>query len=318
MLYSNEDSIIKNDKFLFSKIILWSQLLFFGGWNGLQIFLQPQDLSVFVSERRWLDNYFFTMSYSWQNIPLICSILFAILVIWNYISISIDQKIINSFKKKDEIDIIPYKDKDNINVFITLLSLFLWMICFAIIYFLPLWDLNFLTNLFYDIAGLNRFQEPLYIILVLTTASITMMLRTQILLFYTGGNEVRTLNKIFKSISQMKSYYLKAWLVNLLFITLSLLIYKHALVNIFIYLKSLFPDILQVNFPLLVNRIDIISSIPSMILLFMLSSFIFSPIVIYVHRRIIESQYNFYQQQFIKNKNKKDIDEKVKVFLASK
>lgn len=317
MLYNNEDAINNKDRFLFSKIILWVQLVFFGGWNGLQIMLQPQDLSIFVNERKLLDNYFFTMSYSWQNIPLICSLLFAIVVIWNYISVTIDHKIINSLKKKDDIEVIPYKDKDNISIFITLMSLFAWMICFGIIYFIPLWNLNFLTNLVYDITGLNRFQEPLYILLILVTSSITMMLRIQILLFYKGGSEINALTKLKESFMLMKSYYIKSWLVNLLFITLSLLIYKHGLLNIFIYLRSLFPKVLVVNFPLLVNRIDVLSSIPSFILLFLVSSLLFSPVVIYIYRRILENQYNFFKQQYIKNKNKKDIDEKVITYFDS-
>lgn len=311
MLYSNENTGIKEEKFLFSRIILLLQMVFFGGWNGAQLLLQPQDLSIFIADRMWLDNYFFTMSYSWQNIPLLTTLLLAVAVIWIYISITIDQEIVNSYKKKDNINVIPYKDKDNINVFLTFITLFIWMLAFLIIYLLPLWDLNFLTNLFYDITGLNKFQEPIYILVILVTCSITMIIRLQLLFFYSGGNEQKAVKQFFSSLVLMKSYYFKTWLVNLLMITFSLLIYKHALINIFILIRNTLPNIFLINFPLIVNRGDVLVSIPSFILLFMLSNLLFSPIVIFIHKALINSQYNFFKQQYIKNKNKKDIDENI-------
>ena len=285
------------------------QLIIFGGWNGLHIIIQPQDLSIFVAKRGFLDNFFFTMSYSWQNIPLICLILFSIATFWNFRSIALDQQIINNLKKRDDINVIPYRDKDNIAVFITGISLIIWIFCFSIIYFIPSLDLNFLTNLLYNIPGIERFQKPLFLMIVLLSASIILTLRIQLLLFYSGGKEMQSLTKFLKSVSKMKVYYIKSWLISLLSITISLLIYKYFFLSLFINFRYLLPEIFLVNIPLIVNRVDVIAAIPSLVLLFLVSALFFSPIVIYLYVKIIDSQYYFYKQQFIKEKNKKNIDE---------
>ena len=309
MFNSSYKSIIPEHNFLFTKLVFWMQLIIFGGWNGLHIIIQPQDLSIFVAKRGFLDNFFFTMSYSWQNIPLICLILFSIATFWNFRSIALDQQIINNLKKRDDINVIPYRDKDNIAVFITGISLIIWIFCFSIIYFIPSLDLNFLTNLLYNIPGIERFQKPLFLMIVLLSASIILTLRIQLLLFYSGGKEMQSLTKFLKSVSKMKVYYIKSWLISLLSITISLLIYKYFFLSLFINFRYLLPEIFLVNIPLIVNRVDVIAAIPSLVLLFLVSALFFSPIVIYLYVKIIDSQYYFYKQQFIKEKNKKNIDE---------
>lgn len=295
--------------FIFSKLLFWMQFIFFGGWNGLQILLQPQDLSILVAERGLLNNYYFTMSYSWKNIPLIYLILFAIAIFWNYRAIALDQQLINKLKKKDDIAVIPYRDKDDIVVFITILNVLNWIFCIWLIYLIPYWDMSFFNNLIYDISGINSFKEPLYILLILITASINLTLRIQLLLFYEGGIEYLAISKFLKSFSLMKTYYIKTFLITLLATTLSLLVYKQLILGLFMKFGSSLSDNVLVNFPLMVNRSDVLSAIPSFILLFLLSCLLFSPIVSYVYHRIVNSQYEFYKNQFIKQKTKKDIDD---------
>ena len=310
MINSTEDTASKPvNGFLFSKLLFWMQFIFFGGWNGLQILLQPQDLSILVSGSGLLNNYYFTMLYSWQNIPLIYLILFAIGVFWTYRSVVLDQQIINKLKKRDNIGVIPYHDKDDITIFITLLNVIIWIFCLWMIYLIPYWDISFFNHLFYDISGIDKIKEPLYILIVLITASINLTLRTQMLLFYEGGIEYLAIVNFFKSFVLFKTYYIKTFLITLLSSTLSLLIYKQIILGLFIRIRSALPNNILVNFPLMVNRVDVLSAIPSFILLFLFSCLLFSPIVIYIYHRIIKSQYEFYKKQYIKQKTKKDIDE---------
>jgi len=190
LLYHNEPTITNTkDNFWFSKLIFLLQFIFFGGWNGIQIILQPQDLTFFVAENGLLDNYFFTISYAWKNIPLIYLILFAISVFWNYWAVSLDQKIINQLKKDYNIGVIPYRDKDDIVVFITLINMIIWIFCFWIIYLLPYWNFDFFTSLIYNATENTGFKVPLYIFVILLTASVNNTLRIQLLLFYEGGYE---------------------------------------------------------------------------------------------------------------------------------
>lgn len=318
MLKGTEDKTnINENEFLLAKILFWTQFIFLGGWNGLQILLQPQDLSVFVVDRGLMDNFFFTVTYSWMNIPLIYLILVAIAVLWNFRSVSLDLKLINSLKKKDNIAVIPYKEIDNITVFITSINIAIWIFAMSIIYLIPYWDMNFLTDLFYNISGINKIKEPLFLLIILITASINLMLRIQLLLFYEGGYESNALSKFFKSFLLMKSYYIKMFLITLLSLTLSTLIYKQFILDLVVKLKDALPGSLFVNFPLMVNRADVLSAIPSIILLFLVSCLFFSPLVIYIYKRIINSQYEFFKQQYLKQKIKKDIDENYQTFYIS-
>lgn len=307
---STETKMVKQENdFLLSKIIFWTQFIFFGGWNGIQILLQPQDLSVFVVERGLIDNFFFTLSYAWMNIPLIYLILVAIAVFWNYSASSLDLQLINSLKKKDDIAVIPYKDRDNIVVFITTINIAIWIVALSMIYLIPYWNLDFLTDLFYNVAGTDKVKEPLYILIIIVTASINLLLRIQFLLFYEGGYEYTAISKFFASAKLMKTHYVKAFMLTLLATTLTSLIYKQFILEFVLKLRSILPDNIIVNLHLMVNRVDIISAIPSIILMFLLSCLFFSPLVIYVYRKIVKSQYEFFKQQYLKQKQKKDIDE---------
>lgn len=310
MLNSTDGKKLESKEyFVFSKTIFWMQFIFFGGWNGLQILLQPQDLAVFVAERGFLDNFFFTVSYSWNNIPLIYIILVSLGIFWNYQAVSLDFQMINNLKKNDDVGIIPYKDKDNIIIFITALNLLVWILCLAIIYLLPYWNAAFLTDLFYDVAGIDKVKEPLYILLILITCSINLMIRIQLLLFYEGGCEHSAITKFISSFLRMKAYFVKAFLFTLLATTISTLVYKQFILGFIYKLKVALPSHFLVNFHLMVNRVDVLMAIPSIILLFLVSCLCFSPLVIYVYTKIINSQYEFYKEQYLKEKIKKDIDE---------
>ena len=227
---------LEND-FLLAKILFWLQFTFFGGWNGIQILLQPQDLSVFVAERGVLDNFFFTMSYAWKNIPLIYLILVALAVFWNYRAVSLDLQYINSFKKRDDIGVIPYTEKDNIAIFITTINIVIWVLSLSFLYLLPYWNMNFLTDLFYNISGLDKIKEPLFILIIILTASVNLMLRIQLLLFYEGGTEYSAVSKFFEALRTMKTYYIKVFLIILLATTLSSLIYKQLILVLLLKIR---------------------------------------------------------------------------------
>ena len=307
---------LEND-FLLAKILFWLQFTFFGGWNGIQILLQPQDLSVFVAERGVLDNFFFTMSYAWKNIPLIYLILVALAVFWNYRAVSLDLQYINSFKKRDDIGVIPYTEKDNIAIFITTINIVIWVLSLSFLYLLPYWNMNFLTDLFYNISGLDKIKEPLFILIIILTASVNLMLRIQLLLFYEGGTEYSAVSKFFEALRTMKTYYIKVFLIILLATTLSSLIYKQLILDLLLKIRMAVSGDFLVNFHLMVNRVDVLSAIPSIILLFLVSCLFFSPLVIYIYRKLVRFQYDFYKQQFIKQKMKKDIDENYESIIIS-
>ncbi len=318
MLNSTKDSSNKIDNdFLLSKIVFWMQFVFFGGWNGLQILLQPQDLSVFVADRGLLDNFFFTLSYSWENIPLLYLIIIAIAAFWIYRSVSLDLQFINSLKRKDAIAVIPDQEKDNITIFITTINIVVWIIALSVIYLLPYWDMNFLTDMFYNISGIDKVKEPLYLLIILFTATINFLLRIQMLLFYEGDVEFTALSKFAKSFVMMKRYYVKIFLITLLTTTLSTLIYKQVFLGFFVKARYAIPSDILVNFPLMINRVDVLSAIPSLILLFLVACFFFSPLVIYLYQRIVKSQYEFFKQQYMKEKLKKDIDENYESIIIS-
>lgn len=296
-------------KGILSRIMFCIQLLFFGGWTGVQIILQPQDLSVFVNSRGLLDNFFFTLSYSWQNIPLLYLLFVAIAIIWNYRSITLDFHIINEMKNNDGINPIPLKDKDNIIVFITTLNIIMWAFAVILLYFIPYWDISFMSDMVYDFSGADKLKEPLYILFILVVSSINIFVRNQLLLFYKGGYEYYALSDFVKAFLANKIEHIKSFLIILLATTLSALAYKQLILDLLFKIRKAFSIEYLVNLPLMVNRVDVLSSIPAFILLFLVSSLFFSPLIIYIYKKILRAQYAFYKEEYLKEKTKIYIDE---------
>lgn len=306
---TDETKEIPESSTMLNRIIFWMQFIFFGGWTGIQIILQPQDLSVFVNNRGLLDNFFFTFSYSWQNVPLLYLLLIAIAIIWNYRSVMLDFQMINHMKSSDGVNPIPQEDKHNIVVFITTLNILIWAFAIALIYLLPYWNLSFMTDMFYDYTGTDKLKEPLYILLILAVSSVNIFIRHQLLLFYHGGYEYLALSDFLKSFFATKVQYLKSYLVILLATTLSALIYKQFILDLFFKIRKAVSAEYLVNLPLMVNRVDVLRAIPSLLFLFLISSLFFSPLIFYIYKRILQAQYDFHKQQFLKEKRKKEIDE---------
>lgn len=292
-----------------SRAILYAQFIFFGGWTGVQIILQPQDLSVFVNNRGLLDNFFFTLSYSWQNIPLLYLLFVAIAIIWNHRSITLDFHIINEMKSRDGINPVPLIDKDNIIVFITTLNIIIWAFAAALLYFVPYWDLSFVSDMIYDFTGAYKFKEPLYILFILAISSINIFLRHQLLLFYKGGYEYEALSDFFKAFLVKKMEHIKSFLIILLATTLSALVYKQLILDLLFKIRKAFSVEYLVNLPLMVNRVDVLRAIPAFILLFLVSSIFFSPLIIFIYKKILRSQYELYKDEYLKEKRKIYIDE---------
>ncbi|MBI9031509.1 hypothetical protein JEZ13_05870 [bacterium] len=310
MYNSNEDRLTKNsNSFWFSKSMFWLQFIFFGGWNGIQILLQPQELSVFIYERGLHDNYFVTVSYLWNNIPLLVSLFLSIGIVWNYFAISFDYKYINDLKKSNNIGVIPYRDKDNIVVFITAITMIVWFVCFFVLYQISILDFNFITNLIYGLAGSSKIKFMTYVLILLFTISLNFFLRIQMLLFFEGGYEHQALIQLFKSFITMKAYYIKLFFVNMLVITVSVLIYKQIILDLVIKYRTMLPEGLLIRIPLLVTRNDIVINSPSIIVLFLVSSLLFSPLIIYLYQKLINYQFDFYKMLNLKLKIKKVIDE---------
>ncbi len=289
--------------------MFWLQFIFFGGWNGIQILLQPQELSVFIYERGLHDNYFVTVSYLWNNIPLLVSLFLSIGIVWNYFAISFDYKYINDLKKSNNIGVIPYRDKDNIVVFITAITMIVWFVCFFVLYQISILDFNFITNLIYGLAGSSKIKFMTYVLILLFTISLNFFLRIQMLLFFEGGYEHQALIQLFKSFITMKAYYIKLFFVNMLVITVSVLIYKQIILDLVIKYRTMLPEGLLIRIPLLVTRNDIVINSPSIIVLFLVSSLLFSPLIIYLYQKLINYQFDFYKMLNLKLKIKKVIDE---------
>ncbi len=289
--------------------MFWLQYIFFGGWNGIQILLQPHELSVFIYERGLHDNYFVTVSYLWNNIPLLISLFLTIGIVWNYFAIYFDYKYINDLKKSNNIGVIPYRDKDNIIVFITAITMIVWFVCFFVLYQISILDFNFITNLIYGLAGSSKIKFMTYVFILLFTISLNFFLRIQMLLFFDGGYEHQALIQLFKSFITMKAYYIKLFFVNMLVITVSVLIYKQIILDLVIKYRTMLPEGLLIRIPLLVTRNDIVINSSSIIVLFLVSSLLFSPLIIYLYQKLINYQFDFYKMLNLKLKIKKVIDE---------
>ncbi len=298
---SSLDSKMNKDNNKLS-VIFWVFFSLFGGWNGVQLALQPQDILVFFREDTFLNSIYLTLLSFRENLPLMLFFITSIFIVWQYISVKLDSQMISRYNSSSFYCSLKKEDRFNLNISLTFISIIIWGISFWFLSTISLLTKYSVLNIFDVNSTENTIIQSLHIVIVSLTCALVLFIRQNTMIFASNGSVGESITSFYRAFKKHTVLYVRVFLTSLLMIILSSLVYKWLIIGILYRMKiALFP-----TFGIKINTIitgnDFLLESPKLILAFLISSILLFPLVILGYKMLLKYQIEIFNSYMYEEK----------------
>lgn len=280
------------------KFLLFFTFIFFGGWNGIQILTQPENLIIFLNEYHFSRNMNALSVLHTNNLPLFIFIAFSFAILWSVLSSYYEFEFVNRLKKNDnnlgKKITYKYKKEKFIDFIIpfTWISILVWAITLFAIGGIATSFHNPIAEILSEEKGSNSLFTPIYIVLLLAVQSGLLLLRNLLLFNLDSKGFSAAFGKSFFTMTSNEFYFVRIYIKVFMKLTVSFLVYNIIVVYSYYSLRLEYFSEFVLPFKVVLGRVGILGQVPNMFLISLFSCLLFSPIVFIFYDKIVKDIYN--------------------------